>query len=256
MAGLRRAFAYRLAALAGVLANVTFGYIRGAVLLAIAGAAGATAAGYDATSLATYNWLTQSSIGALAIWGTSEVSDRVRTGDIAVDLARPVDVLGSFLAQDLGRAAASTLLRGAPTLLVGALTVGLVVPYSPGRLALGVVAAVIGVVISFLARFALQLIAFWTVEIRGFQTLYMVLSGFCAGLVFPLPLMPPWLQAIAHATPFPSMLQTPVDILSGRVTGADALTAVGIQLAWTAALLVLCRVTLAAGTRRLVIQGG
>lgn len=255
-AGFRRFTAYRLAAVAGIVANVTFGYIRGAVLVAIAGVGAVAAAGYSPGGLQTYNWLTQSAIGALAIWGTSEVSDRVRSGDIAVDLARPLDLMTTFLAQDLGRAGASALLRGLPTLAVGALTVGLTLPTTALPWMAGLFGILLALVISFLARFALQLISFWVVEIRGIQTLYMVISGFFAGLVFPLALMPDWLHTAALLTPFPSMLQFPVDILSGRATGADIWWLLAQQLGWLVALVVLGRIALAAGTRRLVVQGG
>ncbi|GMA38418.1 ABC transporter permease [Mobilicoccus caccae] len=256
LAGFRRFTAYRLAAVAGIVANVTFGYIRGAVLLAIVGGGSVAAAGYTGQSLMTYNWLTQSAIGALAIWGTTEVSDRVRTGDIAVDLARPLDLMTTFLAQDLGRALASIVLRGLPTVAVGALTVGIVLPGHLAPWIAGLLGIALALVISFLARFVMQLSSFWVIEIRGIQTFYMVVSGFFAGLVFPLALMPDWLRAMAMLTPFPSMLQHPIDILSGRVTGPDIWWLVAQQVGWLVALVLLGRVLLAAGTRRLVVQGG
>ena len=102
----------------------------------------------------------------------------------------------------------------------------------------------------------MQLSSFWVIEIRGIQTFYMVVSGFFAGLVFPLALMPDWLRAMAMLTPFPSMLQHPIDILSGRVTGPDIWWLVAQQVGWLVALVLLGRVLLAAGTRRLVVQGG
>ena len=256
VAGFRRTTAYPLAAVAGIVANVTFGYIRGSVLLAVAGAAAVAGSGYSAGSLMTYNWLTQAAIGPLALWGTSEITERVRTGDIAVDLARPLGLLPTYLAQDLGRAGAAMLLRGAPTVLVGALTVGMTMPTTPGPWLLGAVSVSLGLMLSFLARFLVQLASFWIVETRGLQTLYMVASGFFAGLVFPLALMPEWLQFAARATPFPAMLQYPVDVLSGRLTGAAAWDLLAMQVCWLVALGVLARVGLAAGTRRLVVQGG
>lgn len=256
VAGFRRTTSYPLAAVAGVVANLTFGYIRGSVLLAVAGAAAVASSGYSAGSLMTYNWLTQAAIGPLAIWGTSEITERVRTGDIAVDLARPLGLMGTYLAQDLGRAGAAMLLRGVPTVVVGALTVGMTMPSVPGPWLLGAVSVVLGLVLSFLARFLLQLASFWIVETRGLQTLYMVVSGFFAGLVFPLALMPGWLRLAARSTPFPAMLQYPVDVLSGRVTGVAAWEHVGVQVFWLVVLGVVGQLVLAAGTRRLVVQGG
>ena len=66
-----------------------------------------------------------------------------------------------------------------------------------------------------MVRFLVNLIAFWTLDVRGFIGLYVVLVGPLCGLFVPVHLFPEWLRIIAYATPFPSMLQTPIDVLSG-----------------------------------------
>lgn len=255
-AGFRRFTTYRWALAAGVVANAVFGFIRASVFAALVASAGGSVAGYSAASLSTYNWLSQGLIGPLNIWGSGAIAERVRSGDIAVDLARPLDLQLGYLAQDLGRAAASVLPRTVPTVIIGALTFGVALPTTWLPWVAGLVSIVLGVAISFLASFAMQLSAFWLLEIRGVQTLYMVVSGLLAGLVVPVQLMPGWMQTLAYATPFPAMMQLPVDILSGRAAGAEIGWNMLIQLAWLAALLVLGRVLLAAGSRRLVVNGG
>ena len=117
LAGFRRRTTYRLAFLAGVVTNSSFGLIRCAVLVAMAGAAagGSTAAGaggpdgvgvllggYDTAGLLAYAWITQALLGPVNIWSGTDLRDRVRSGDIAVDLARPIDVQGALLAHDAG----------------------------------------------------------------------------------------------------------------------------------------------------------
>lgn len=255
-AGFRQRTTYRLAMLAGVLANSVFGAIRGAILAATITASGGTLAGYTGSSLSTYNWLTQGLLGPLSLWGSTEVSERVRTGDIAIDLARPLDLQLGHLAQDLGRALASVLPRTIPTVLIGALTFGIALPATPLPWLLGLLSISFALVLSYLARFVLQVTSFWLVDARGLQTLYMVASGFFAGLVVPIHIMPSWLQTLAYATPFPAMMQFPVDILSGYVAGPDAGGRLLAQVGWLAVLFVLGRVMLRAGQRRLVVQGG
>lgn len=56
-------------------------------------------------------------------------------------------------------------------------------------------------------------------EIRGIIGLYVVLIGPLCGLFVPVHLFPDWLRTVAYATPFPSILQSPIDVLSGRVLG-------------------------------------
>ncbi|XAS67135.1 hypothetical protein V3C33_17040 [Micrococcaceae bacterium Sec5.7] len=72
----------------------------------------------------------------------------------------------------------------------------------------------------------------------------------------PVTWFPQWLLDFARATPFPSMLQTPVDILAGRTDGAESLALVGVQLLCLVVLLVITQLMVRIGSRKLVVQGG
>ena len=162
----------------------------------------------------------------------------------------------AHLATDLGRAAFTLIPRGVPSVLVGALTVGLVLPTSALPYLLGAVSIVLAVTLSFLCRYAVNLAGFWLVETRGVTNLFTVTYGFLSGLYVPVHLFPDWLGAVAAATPFPSILQSPIDVLSGRVVGVDALRVVLVQLAWVAGVAVLGQALTRAGRLKLEVQGG
>ncbi|NEE53622.1 ABC transporter permease, partial [Streptomyces sp. SID8455] len=71
-----------------------------------------------------YVWIGQGLLAACAMMGggfEDELMERIRTGDIAVDLYRPVDLQLWWLAGDLGRAAFQLLGRGVVPMLAGAL---------------------------------------------------------------------------------------------------------------------------------------
>ena len=108
-----------------------------------------------------------------------------------------------------------------------------------------------------MVRFLVNLIAFWTLDVRGFIGLYVVLVGPLCGLFVPVHLFPDWLRIIAYATPFPSMLQTPIDVLSGwaldcgRCALWSAASSPGSRCSSALARLVQWRAGL-----RLVVQGG
>jgi ABC-2 type transport system permease protein len=84
----------------------------------------------------------------------------------------------------------------------------------------------------------------------------MVVSTFLAGLYVPVALFPRWLHTLAYATPFPSILQVPIDVFSGRVVGAAAVGALALQGFWVAVACLAGRLLMTAGRRRLVVQGG
>ena len=77
-----------------------------------------------------------------------------------------------------------------------------------------------------------------------------------SGFLIPIVWFPDWLLAIARATPFPSMIQTPIDTLSGRVPPEEAAGLLAVQAGWVALLGLAAWAMLRAGTRSLEVQGG
>jgi ABC-2 type transport system permease protein len=255
-AGFRRQWHYRLAMFAGMVTNVVFGLVRGSVMLtAVHTTAGL--GGYTSSSIGAYVWLSQGLLGALGVMGPAlEIVDRIKNGDVAIDFLRPMDIQFGYLASDLGRGACTLLLRGLPSVAAGMLTFELALPHATCPYLLGAVSVVLAVAISFLLQFAVALAGFWLVETRGIRLLYQILATFLAGLYVPVHLFPGWLRAVAGCTPFPSQLQTPIDVLSGRVTGAAAVHVIGLQMVWAGLAIALGRTLLRAGRHKLEVQGG
>lgn len=255
-AGVRRQSSYRLAAFGGLVANSTFGFLKVAILFATVRAAGGSLAGYGIASMSSYIWVSQGLLGSINLNGRSDFADRIKTGDVAIDFIRPLNLQGSFVAMEIGRSLWALVPRGIPSVVIGALVVGMAVPGSPAAYLCGAVSLLLAFAVSASAVYALGTAGFWLVETRGVQVLYMVVSGFLAGLFVPIYLFPGWLLAIAQATPFPSMMMYPTDILSGRTTGAGMLGLLGAQALWLAVTWGIGELATTAGRRRLEVQGG
>ncbi|GEM33568.1 ABC transporter permease [Nocardia neocaledoniensis NBRC 108232] len=255
-AGFKRQAQYKLAMFAGLFTNCVFGFVRAAVLVAAVRAAG-DFGGYTEGTIGAYVWLSQALLGATQFMGPPlDLVDRIKSGDVAIDFLRPVDIQLSYLATDMGRAACTFLPRGVPSIIIGAATFGLSMPATPVAYLLGLASVLLAVALSFLCLFAVALIGFWVVEIRGIRVLYQIVGTFLAGLFVPVHMFPDWLRVVAMTTPFPSILQAPIDTLSGRAAGTQALTTVAVQCFWVLVIGLLGRVLLRAGQRRLEVQGG
>jgi ABC-2 type transport system permease protein len=256
--GFRRYATYRQATVAGLTTNVMFGFIRCYVLLAAAaGTASGVAAGYDRAQLATYVWVGQGMLAVVLLWGWTDLADRIRTGDVATDLLRPIHPVTLYLATDLGRAGYAVLTRFLPSVLVGAIVFDLYVPRRPGTWPLFVLSAVLGVVVCFGCRFLVNAMAYWLLDARGVLAAWLFASGLLTGLYFPLRFLPdPLAAALYLATPVPSIMQIPLDVLVERDPAATQAGLVAVQAAWAALVLVACRVVQRRAERRLVIQGG
>lgn len=256
LAGIHQQSTYRLAMLGGLVANATFGFLKAAVLLATVHAAGGNLNGYDVGTMSAYVWLSQGLLGSINLNGRSVFADRIKTGDVAINFARPIDVQSANVATEVGQSVCALLPRGLPSVAIGALVVGMAMPTSALPYLLGTLSLLLGFAVSATTVYALNTVGFWLVETRGVQVLYMVASGFLAGLFVPIGLFPTWLHVIATATPFPSMMQYPVDLLSGRTSGVASLEVVATQLFWLALTWLVGHVLTRAGRRKLEIQGG
>jgi ABC-2 type transport system permease protein len=221
------------------------------------GAAGGVAAGYDPTQLATYVWVGQGLLSVVGIWGWTDLSDRIRTGDIAADLLRPVPPVTAYLAADLGRAMHGMLTRFVPPVIVGLIFFPLTIPsrwQTVPLFALSVILAVIG---SFACRFLVNATAYWLQDARGPIMLWTLGSGVLAGLYFPLRLFPDWAVAVLWlGTPLPGLLQTPLDVVAERDSPALQAGLVALQAVWAVIMLALARLVQHRAERKLVLQGG
>ena len=251
-AGFRRYSTYRQAAFAAAFTNTTFGFLRCYVLLAVTG--GGVAAGYDRAMMTSFVWLGQGMLGVVGLWGWTDLADRIRTGDVLADLLRPVAPVTNYLATDLGRAGFAMLARFVLPTVVGAVAFGLYAPRHLYTYPLFALSLLLAVVTCFACRYLINSAAYWLLDLRGVNILWILGSGLCCGLYFPLTFLPDWAFAtIWLATPCPALFQAPLDVAVER---GNPLLWIGGQLAWTAIMLLLAHVVQRRAERKLVIQGG
>ncbi|SBU93313.1 ABC-2 type transport system permease protein [Streptomyces sp. OspMP-M45] len=256
--GFRRHATYRAATAAGVFTNTVFGFIVAYAYTALWDVR-PQLGGYDKPEALTYVWLGQALLMTCAMLGggfEEELSERIRTGDIAVDLYRPADLQLWWLSGDLGRAAFHLLGRGVVPMALGALAFEMALPASPWTWLAFLVSVLLGVVVSFALRFLVALSAFWLMDGAGAMQMAMLAGMFFSGMLLPLTLFPGLLGEVARALPWSSLLQVPADVLLGKRTGWDLAGAYAFQAGWAVALLGAGRLLQSAATRRVVVQGG
>jgi ABC-2 type transport system permease protein len=249
----RRHSTYRVAALSATFTNTVFGFIRAGILTALWHAR-PSLGGYDVADAVTFSFLSQALIEPMRIFGGGlQLTERIRSGDVAIDLHRPADLQGWWLADDLGRAAFALASRGALPLVAGWLVFPLRWP-APAVWPAFAGAVLLAMLVSFGLRYLTSLVVFWVHDDRGVNGMTLVVSMFFSGLIVPLVVFPGWLGSVAGALPWAALIQLPADVFLGKRT--DLLAVYGFQAAWAAALLVAGRLLTSAARRRLVVNGG
>ncbi|MCW2874172.1 ABC-2 family transporter protein [Actinacidiphila oryziradicis] len=258
VSGFRRYATYRVATVAGVFTNTVFGFIVAYTYIAL-WSQRPHLGGYTESQALTFVWISQAMLMTMVMMGggfEDEMVERIRTGDVAIDLYRPADLQLWWLAADLGRAAFHLLGRGVVPMVCGALAFDLTLPTGALTWLFFLVSVVLGVVVSFAIRFLVALSAFWLMDGAGVAQIAFLSGMFFSGLLLPLTVFPGWLGELARALPWSALLQVPADIFLGRRTGAGLVTALVFQAGWAVVLLGAGRLFQSAATRRVVVQGG
>ena len=253
--GFRRYATYRAATVAGVFTNTVFGVILVYTYLAL-WEEKPHLGGYDQAQAVTYVWLGQCLYATLAIQGggaEKDLMERIRTGEIAVDLYRPADLQLWWLAGDVGRALFQMLGRGVIPFVFGAVFFPMALPTEVARWAAFVVTLLLATVVSFGIRYLAALSVFWLMDGMGVNQVLMVTGIFFSGMVLPLNAFPGVLGEVVRALPWAAQIQMPADVLMGET---DLLGAFVFQAAWAVVLLGAGRLMQSAATRRVVVQGG
>lgn len=254
-AAFQRQLTYRTANWAGLFANLFFLFFRAYALRACF-AHRTDIGGLDAMQVVTYITVTQSLLMVCPQWGLLDLASSVHSGQIAVDLLRPVDLFGMVAARRLAASVYYVAARMVPLLAIGA---GFGLLELPADLSIWgpfVVSTVLAAWIGICLLFVVEVSSFWLESEQGVRFVMIGLSVVPSGLMVPLQWLPGWLEQLCWLTPFVHSLYTPSQVWLGVFDGPTLLAALGGQLAWAITLTVACRALLRAGTRRLQVLGG
>ena len=246
---------YRTAAVAGIATQVFWGLIRMMIFCAF----------YRSTrvrqpmsypEVVTYVWLGQAMLALLPWNADSELRAMIRTGNVAYELTRPLDLYNFWFSRALAWRTAPTLLRAVPMFIIAGLFFGLKMPASFAS-GLAWVAATIGaLLLSCAITTLINASLFWTISGDGISRMLPSIVTVLSGMIIPIPLFPDWAQTIINILPFRGLVDTPFRLYMGNIPPQQAVWLVGNQLIWAAALIILGRYVLARGVRMLVAQGG
>ena len=251
----RRQLAYRTANLSGIVTNGVFGYLRAVVIISVYESR-ESLAGYPVQDILTFLWIGQALLMVVALWGWWDVEDTIRSGNVVMDLARPISFLGFWFARDLGRAAYYLLYRAVPMMVVAQIVFGVRWPERPVTWLLFAFAVFNAITISFGWRMLINLSAFWSSDARGLGIVSMAITTLFSGFLLPLSFFPPWLLLISQALPFSGIFQVPADVFLERMEGTALAWEIARQSLWSICMLAASEIVVRRATRRVTIKGG
>ncbi len=181
---------------------------------------------------------------------------KIRQGDIAIDLIRPVNLIYTWFAEDVGQSVSSVTKFCFPVLLTSVLFVKVPLPadYVAGLFFIP------GCVFSFIILWQISaligLSLFWVTEFGNITQIKDIVILILSGKLIPLWLFPGIVQDISSYLPFQYTFQAPLEIYIGRVSPAQAVHIFGIQWLWIGLFSLLICVVWRRAQKRVFVQGG
>jgi ABC-2 type transport system permease protein len=211
---------------------------------------GGSVGGYDMPALLWYVFAAQTAVLGVRPRSVEEIGDEIGSGAIAIQMLRPVSVVGMRISIELGEAAARII----SALVAGGLLTWWFAgpPPSAAALALAVPAIMLGCAANIASQHAFGAVAFWLLDAKSSWFFYQKLVFLPGGMLIPLELLPHPLELASRLLPFATMAYVPGRLASGD---ADPMLLVW-QVGWLAALMAAAVAAFAAGERRLQVMGG
>lgn len=252
----QRAAAYRFDAWTRILGNVIMLFIWGFIWYALYRGKGSVES-VTFHSMLSYILISQALQGihgaGTPLW---EIQERVRTGDIAMEMLKPYDYPLRMLFTDFGSIFFYFLTAVLPLYTTIFLVLSPEVPSTLSQGFLFILSAILGYFIRYSIELTFGLFTFWLVETGGVEDIFYFSISLFSGSVVPLWFFPDWLEEVARFLPFQGIYFVPNSIFVGQLSGEALLMALMTQVLWLVVCYAILRFVWAKASMKIVVQGG
>jgi ABC-2 type transport system permease protein len=183
------------------------------------------------------------------------MEERVRTGDFAIDLIKPVTSLLTYWSISLGRTCAHLAVRSLPSLVVFA-PVLLSVELDIVGVLTFFTTVIIGYILTSMVFTLVGYLAFVVNKIAPFHRTTIGTITFLSGALVPIAFFPPWLASITRLLPFHLLYSFPIRILLKDLSREEMLGNLVLLGCWTVLVLAVLVFVHRRALWRSVVQGG
>ncbi len=168
-----------------------------------------------------------------------DVSRDVGSGDLSNYLVKPVSFFKYWFTRDISSKALNIMFAAFEfSILFIIFKPDFFFQTSIVALIAFAVSIVLAILIYFFLLFIISSVPFWAPELGwGSHFLVtMVLVEAFSGALFPINILPPVLQSIIMATPFPYLIYFPVQVYLGNITGTALIGSMMVAASWAGVL--------------------
>ncbi|MBN3880299.1 MULTISPECIES: ABC transporter permease [unclassified Nostoc] len=255
---------YRAAALAGVGTQLFWGLVKVMVLQAFFTHT-TSAQPITFQQAVGYVWLGQAFLMAIVPWGGDrDIQELIRTGAVGYDLLRPTDLYNFWFTRALALRTTPLILRSFPLLgvtififpLLGLDEWSLSFPPSFASFVAFFLSFIGAILLSSALTMLLTVSMMWTISGEGINSILPTLVSIFSGMIVPLPLFPEWSKPFLNALPFSGLIDKPFRLCTGNLQPNALFNVLLHQAFWIVVIIIIGRILVKHGIKKLVIQGG
>jgi ABC-2 type transport system permease protein len=216
-------------------------------------------AGYSFENMVAYYLLTMvgrafSSMPGLA----SGIAVQIRNGEIKKFLIQPIDLISFLLLNRIAHKLAYYSVAFLPFALVFFLCRWTFVDGWPDWTAIGgfLLALVFGFLLGFFMETTIGMVGFWFLDVSSLLFVYMLLSFFLSGHMFPLDMLPEFWGDIVDLLPLKYLAYFPAAVFLGKIKGPELVWGLCVEAAWIVFFVFASRVAFQRGVHRYSGFGG
>lgn len=184
------------------------------------------------------------------------ITESVKTGAIAVDLMRPVNIFGVFFAENMGSVTALFFQNLLPIFVIGSLFIKLPAPRGTFEFVLFMLSLVLAFCINWYLSVIFGMFSFKVIEMSALIQVKKHLVRLLSGSMIPLWFFPNWLKGVLECLPFPYIYQMPLSIYVGQYTNESLVRGLTIQALWVIVLMFIESRLEKQAIKHVMVQGG
>lgn len=251
---------YKIAALAGILTQFAWGGIE--IMLYSAFLKNGTSNDYTISQMSTYIWLQQAFFMVFNIWSVdNDILEQCETGNILMELVKPIDLYSIWHAKTLGRKLALFSLRFLPIVIICSMPfMGKYRLLKPSNL-LSFVFFIITTILSVILLMSYIMLIYISImklmSSQGIKVAFQIIFEGISGALIPIAFMPDKIVKIIKFTPFYYMQNAAFNIYNGYISNTnEVLKIIILQLIWIVIFTIIGRNIMKKQLKKISVQGG
>lgn len=214
-----------------------------------------TLASYDWNAMKSYLLVTFVCNTLLSWYSESAISRKIVSGEVALDLVKPLNFGKARLAETLGASFFEAIIIILISFIL-IITLKIQVPSQFVNWIAYIGFVIMGVFIKFYIVYIFSLFTFFTAAYEGVVWMRTAITRLLSGGLLPLSFFPEYVRMIFDKLPFKYIVAVPADIFLGRIAVSEMKMIFLAEVVWIIALYIIAEALFKICIRKVTIYGG